>query len=100
MPAMIACPNCEHPGPMGFNDPKPWGRHFYHSKLDGCECDGAWEYNGEWYKNEAGAWKAWLKDNPRQDEDWRKAFEAKIVRGDMAGYKRHIKKWRENVGIA
>jgi len=95
MPAMIECPNCDHPGPMGFNDPVPWGRHYYHSQLEGrTECRGAWQFDGEWYKNEAGAYLAWKKTTSN-DPDWEKAFDAKILRGDMKAYKRLIKIWRD-----
>ena len=97
MPAKIKCPRCEYPGPLGFNNQKPWGVHFYHSG-----CDGAWLYDGMWYLTEAEAWKKWLVNNPCQDEDWKAAFEAKIVRGNLQMFNHHIKKWRKKIeqGIA
>lgn len=67
MPAMIACPNtiCDFPGPLGFNEPKPWGTHFYHSR----ECTGAWAYNDKWYNTEAEAWEQYKQDNPDKSKN-------------------------------
>lgn len=94
MPAMIACPNtnCDFPGPLGFNEPKPWGTHFYHSR----ECPGAWVYNDKWYNTEAEAWEQYKQDNPNKPKIWFKAFDARIIDGNHAEYERLIELWRDS----
>jgi hypothetical protein len=93
MPAMIACPNsqCQFPGPLGFNDPAPWGIHFYHSG-----CPGAWLFNEVWYDTQAEAWEAYKKQHGPFDPDWVAAFDAKILRNDHEEYERLIQVWREH----
>ena len=92
MPAILPCPNtkCDHPGPLGFNDPVPWGQHFYHTG----DCPGAWRYDGQWYDTEAQAYTAW-KRGQSLDPDWEAAFDARILRRDMAAYNRLIQVWRD-----
>jgi hypothetical protein len=87
MPALMECPTCDFPGPLGFNSPVPWGIHFYHAG-----CKGGWFYNGVMYEEEKGAYKQWKKDDP-PDPDWELAYDAKIFAGDMVAYHRYIKLW-------
>jgi len=93
MPALLPCPNtkCNHPGPLGFNDPSPWGRHFYH----GRDCEGAWSYENKWYDTEAEAYKQYKIDYPGKPESWVNAFDAKIIEKDHDKYDRLIQVWRE-----
>ena len=92
MPAMMACPHpgCDHPGPMGFSDPHPWGTHFYHES----GCPGAWLYGDKWYATQADAWRQWKADNPGQNRHWLAAFDALIVDRDTKAYKKHINRWK------
>ena len=95
MPALIPCPNtnCQHRGPCGFNDPSPWGTHFYHSCGDDW-CPGAWLYNENWYDAEVDAWKAYKQDNPTLEKEWVAAFDARIIEGDFENYEELIEVWR------
>lgn len=90
MPVIMACPRtgCNHPGPMGFTEPRLWGMHFYHQG-----CAGAWEYRGNWYDTEAEAWTAYKRNNPHLNKNWVKAFDARILKGSERLYKYWIKKW-------
>lgn len=93
MPALMKCPRkgCNHPGPMGFTDPVPWGIHFYH----GSHCPGAWLYREKWYDTEAAAWKQYKRDNPQLDPDWVKAFDARILKGSERAYTYWINRWNK-----
>jgi len=93
MPLLIACPNtqCNHPGPLGFSEPRPWGWHVYHDPT----CPGAWEYSGRWYNTEQEAWKAFKKSARGLDPLWVKAYDAKILRNSNRSYKYWIGKWHE-----
>ena len=95
MPAIMPCPNtkCDFPGPMGFGDPKPWGTHFYHNS----KCPGAWLFDENWYDDQADAYKAYKKDNPRLEETWIAAFDALIIEKNQAKYNRLIQIWRDEL---
>lgn len=95
MPVLMACPNpnCNHPGPLGFTEGSPWGRRFYHSDLRPGDCPGMWEYNGKWYSTEAEGWKQYKKDAGPFDENWTKAFDARILHHNEEQFDKYIKLW-------
>ncbi len=99
MPVLMPCPNptCDHPGPCGFSEGAPWGMTFYHVNRPGEDCPGMWNYNNTWYASEALAWKQYKRDNPGLDENWVKAFDARILRKDIEAYEKHIKAWNDSL---
>jgi hypothetical protein len=96
----MRCPNptCNHPGPLGFSDPSPWGLHFYHDS----GCPGMWLYRDAWYATEAAAWTQYKQDGQREgrrfDADWLLAFDARLLHQDERKYRRYIKRWSAKYG--
>lgn len=91
MPLIMACPHpkCDHPGPLGFGNPHPWGMYVYH----GSSCPGVWLYDDNWYANQAEAWKQYKKDRGPFDANWTKAYDALILEKNERKYKIWINRW-------